>query len=182
MSAGNPGTDIPVQCVSTSEPRAGGPAVAALLHEIESLLTELVESGTRHCIDLRRTPLTVAERVELERTLGSGEVHATLDLLGTTRVDETSVPGVWWIRHLNAEGDTVGELVEITPCPELLVTDAADLARGLDRLRTRIGEHTTRAPDPRDIAASLAALGIEPPARPSDLPHNAPHRSTGHAG
>lgn len=152
---------IPVQTGPATAPDALDPTVAVLLCEIEVMLDALLSTGECHSIDLHRTPLTTTEQAALREVLGDGELSATLTLLGPTYARETSIPGVWWITHCNREGDVISEFIEVTTCPQLLCSQRADMGTGLERLRARIKGRSTRAPDPRDVAASQRALGLD---------------------
>jgi hydrogenase-1 operon protein HyaF len=70
-----------------------------ILHEIQSLLSDLVESGKSSSIDLRSLPLLPGDYEKLKEVLGQGEVSATLEALGVTHVRETAIHGVWWVTH-----------------------------------------------------------------------------------
>jgi hydrogenase-1 operon protein HyaF len=123
----------------------------ALLHEVASLLARLVETGEAASIDLRSLPLAPADYALLEETLGRGEVAVEIQAAGLTRVRETGVNGVWWVKHYNAVGETVGELIEVTCVPEILKTHRSDAARGLERLWAQL-QATTRSAEGRDDA------------------------------
>lgn len=130
-----------------------------ILQELQAMLERLIKTGEPSSIDIRRTPLAPRDRSRLKRVLGRGEVNATVDSLGPTHIQETAVPGIWHVTHCNQDGKTVGELVEVTACPELLGTPAEDLSLGLTRLRARLAQRT-RALDANDIVRSLKALGL----------------------
>lgn len=106
-----------------------------ILHEVATRLARLIEHGESATIDLRAMPLAPGDYETLQRLLGEGEVNATLEALGPSRVRETAIHGVWWVTHCNTAGETVAEFIEITRLPELLQTIEADLAEGLSRLR-----------------------------------------------
>jgi len=110
----------------------------ALLHEIVTLLAALVQEGRIGAIDLRGIPLTPADRTYLLEQLGEGEVHAQVSALGASDVRETAYRGVWWVTHHNAEGEPCAELIEITPLPAILASDAEELAESLERLRASL--------------------------------------------
>ena len=133
---------------------------AALLHEIGERLAALRDSGAAGCIDLRRTPLSPRARADLAAVLGSGEVAATVDALGRTRARETAVPGVWWVTHHDGDDTVVGELIEITSCPEILVTPAEELRMAGRKLSARIEEHHQAPASQAHIADGLARLGL----------------------
>lgn len=134
--------DIPVRVAEPQRPASATSAWRALLHEIEAGLTALAQHDRATAIDLRRIPLTDGDLAALRDALGSGEVSATVDALGPTRIHETRFAGVWWVTHCNAEGAIVGELIEIARCPSLLPAGEEDLADGLSRLRTELATTT----------------------------------------
>ena len=92
--------------------------------------------------------------------LGTGEVAATVDALGLTRARETAVPGVWWVTHHDGDDAVVGELIEITACPELIVTPAEELRAAGHTLSARIEEHLQAPASQAHIADGLARLGL----------------------
>ena len=111
---------------------------SALLQEIAAALDTLLLSGQRHCIDLGSLPLAPADRDLLRETLGTGEIHMELATLGTSRIEETGVPGVWWVRHSSEDGILLTESLEVCHVPEIVPADTTDIAVGLQRLRQRI--------------------------------------------
>ena len=116
-------------------PAANAPA---LLQEIAAALDVLLLSGRRHCIDLGSLPLSPADRDLLRETLGTGEVRMELEALGNSRIEETGVPGVWWVRHFSEDGILLTESLEVCHVPEIVPADTTDIAIGLRRLRQRI--------------------------------------------
>ena len=113
---------------------------AAILREVESLVRGLVESDEGGSIDLQGLPLAPEDRHRLEEELGVGEVRAEIDAMGITQVQETAVPGVWWVVHHNEAGELIGEFIEVGYCPEILITPAEDVKEGWDALRARLVE------------------------------------------
>lgn len=118
----------------------------ALLHELESMVAALLRGGRGASIDLRRVPMTPADRAVLDRVLGQGELSARLEVFGASRVRETAVHGVWWVTHSNEQDEVVAEFLEVSFCPELLFSHREDVEAALDKLRTRLTDH--RGPDP----------------------------------
>jgi hydrogenase-1 operon protein HyaF len=106
----------------------------AVLPEIAALLDDLIENGNEGAIDLRSLPMTDADREALREKLGTGEVRATLEVAGTSTVEETAIRGVWWIRHEAADGEVANEHIAITLLPDILRTHPADLPQGRARL------------------------------------------------
>ena len=109
--------------------------VRPLLNEILHAVDRLLDTGESTNIDLAGLPFGPGELEHLEATLGTGELSAELDALGTSRIRETAYPGVWWLEHRNAHDEIVGRYVEITHVPEILSSQDADIAAGRARLR-----------------------------------------------
>jgi hydrogenase-1 operon protein HyaF len=109
-----------------------------ILHEIRSLLSDLVTVGKSASIDLRSLPLSPGDYEKLKEVLGQGEVSATIDSMGSTQVRETAVHGVWWVTHYNNDETVIAELIEVTTMPEILRTHPADARVGLDLLQSRL--------------------------------------------
>lgn len=114
----------------------------SILTEIRQLLDALNEKGTVGSIDLRSLPMTNADREQLENLLGRGEVHAELDLAGTSEVWETAFAGVWWIRHKGAADKIACEEIAVTAIPEILITHPVDI----EAAAARLGNELSQAP------------------------------------
>jgi hypothetical protein len=114
-----------------------GDGAKAILSEIKVCVERLVAHGSTSSIDLRFLKLMPEERATLDVLLGRGEVSALVDSAGRSQVIETAVPCVWWVRHFNSDGETVGELIEITDIPDLLVSDRGAAASALEELCVR---------------------------------------------
>lgn len=110
----------------------------ALLHEIFSMLQQLLEEGESGVLDLRAMPLLAEEYHYLEQVLGEGEVNATLEALGSSKVRETAIPGVWWITHHDSGGEVIAELIEVTIIPAILKSDPVDISDGITKLQAHI--------------------------------------------
>jgi hydrogenase-1 operon protein HyaF len=108
--------------------------VRPLLNEVLHAIDRLLDTGEPTTIDLAGLPFGPGELEQLEATLGEGELAATLDALGTSRIRETACPGVWWLEHRNAHDEIVGRYIEITHVPEILSSQDADIAAGRARL------------------------------------------------
>jgi len=108
--------------------------VEPILHEVVHALDRLLEHEEPTVIDLARLPFAPGELDRLEGYLGTGELTADLDALGTSRIRETAYPGVWWLEHRNTEGEVVGRYIEITRTPEILMSQDADIFAARARL------------------------------------------------
>uniref|UniRef100_E6QTI1 HupH hydrogenase expression protein C-terminal domain-containing protein n=1 Tax=mine drainage metagenome TaxID=410659 RepID=E6QTI1_9ZZZZ len=114
----------------------------AFLHEILALLEAFVATGQTGAIDLHGLPLTAADHEILRTTLGEGEVHAHINVIGKTEVRETLYPGVWWLTYYSMEEDIVADLLEVTTIPEILKAPVEDVREGLACLRDLLGPTT----------------------------------------
>jgi hypothetical protein len=137
--------EIPVVVIGKPEPeRAGyGPTnsiVLALLNEIEAKLNALVSEGEDSSIDLRWLIGMPHDIGRLREILGEGEVSATINNIGTTLIQETAVPCVWWVSHRDFDGARLGEFVEIAEVPGLLLSDRHSIQKGLAELRIRCAQ------------------------------------------
>ncbi len=108
--------------------------VRPILNEVMHAIDKLLESDEPTTIDLAGLPFGPGELEHLEATLGTGELAAKLDALGTSRIRETAYPGVWWLEHRNAFDEVVGRYLEITRTPEILSSQDADIVAGRARL------------------------------------------------
>jgi hydrogenase-1 operon protein HyaF len=129
---------IPVR-IEPAVPADGlGGGVIAVLHEIVTLLERLASLGESAAIDLRSLPMSAQDRVALQRALGEGEVQATLNAEGVSKIHETRVPGVWWVAHRDRQGELIAELIEVTLVPKILASASEEIARGAHALRAQI--------------------------------------------
>ena len=115
-------SDIPVNIVE----KPTGMAIA-LLSELKDYLVKLAEKGETNSVDLRSLPMTEADINELADHLGVGEVKATIKGIGSSSIRETAYRGIWWITHYGDDGAVLGEFIEITQVPDILVTHIDDI-------------------------------------------------------
>ena len=104
--------------------------VRPILNEVLHALDKLLETNESTTIDLASLPFGPGELEHLEALLGTGELSAVLDALGTSSIRETAYPGVWWLEHRNAFDEVVGRYLEITRTPEILSSQEADIIAG----------------------------------------------------
>jgi hydrogenase-1 operon protein HyaF len=145
-------TEIPIR----SEPPApiespaevGGldGGIAAILSELVTLLERLAMGEVPGAIDLRSLPMSSLDRVELQRVLGDGEVQATVNAQGLSRMRETRVSGVWWVERFNPQGELVAELIDVSRAPEILSSASDEIAAGARALRAQISTAAASAP------------------------------------
>jgi len=114
--------------------------VLPLLHEIRHALQRLVDSGETTVIDLRSLPMAPGEEARIEATLGRGEVEATLNALGPSKIHETSIPGVWWIVHYNEDEAVMGKFIEVARVPSILNAQTVDLQVGIGAMSELLSE------------------------------------------
>jgi hydrogenase-1 operon protein HyaF len=115
-----------------------GDGAKAILSEIKVCVERLLADGSASSIDLRFLKLMPEERATLGVLLGRGEVSAVVESIGRSEVVETAVPCVWWVRHFKSDGETVGESIDITDIPDLLLSDRETAASALEELCMRV--------------------------------------------
>lgn len=108
--------------------------VKPLLHEVMHALDNLIKTGETVIIDLRSIPLAPGEEDKILHALGRGEVVAQLSVMGASEVVETEYSGVWLVTHHNIDGEIIGRFIEITTMPEILFSQAEDMANAHHRL------------------------------------------------
>lgn len=110
-----------------------------VLHEVRHALADLLATGKETTIDLGAIPFGPGDERRLDAVLGNGEVRATLNILGESSVQETTIPGVWRVDHFDESGETQSRFIEVTFIPEILKTQREDAERGLGDLTARLG-------------------------------------------
>jgi hydrogenase-1 operon protein HyaF len=130
--------DIPIRIEPPASDGGLGGGVTAILNEIVRLLERLASLGEAAAIDLRSLPMSAQDRAQLQRALGEGEVQATLNAEGISRIQETRVPGVWWVEHRDRQGELIAELLEVSRVPEILASASDEIAAGARALREQI--------------------------------------------
>lgn len=145
--------DIPITLGTTAAPVTDFGHVTALLHECRHALARLAATGEPTRIDLAALPFGPADEALLFDALGRGEVSATIDALGPTRIRETACRGIWVVEYLNTEDQRIGLQLEIAAVPDILRTPAADLAdavAALDGLLASAGPHAPVPAPPQE--------------------------------
>lgn len=112
--------------------------VKPILHEVRHALEKLLETGDASIIDLRSIPLAPGEEETIIKTLGHGEVHARLDVLGPSEIYETRYAGVWLVTHFNEEESIVSRFIEVTELPDVLKSQREDVLHALNGLATQL--------------------------------------------
>jgi hydrogenase-1 operon protein HyaF len=118
--------------------------VQPILHEIRHALEELLSNGKTSIIDLRTIPLAPGEEDVILNTLGKGEVHARLDVLGPSEIYETRYSGVWLITHFNENDSVVSRFIEITELPDILKSQHEDMSNALQKLAEELSTEDTQ--------------------------------------
>jgi len=116
-----------------------------VLHELIHALRQLVATGESTVIDLRSIPFGPGDEERLLEALGTGEVTARVDSLGSTHILETRYPGIWLVDYRNADDARIGLQVEVTDVPSLIKTPHDDLNEAVEALAQAL---TAAASDP----------------------------------
>lgn len=98
-----------------------------ILHEVLHSLRRLAGNGETTRIDLNAIPFGPDDEEHLLTLLGRGEVQATVDALGMTRVTETAFAGVWLVDYLNEQNQRLTLHLEITEIPSILRVQPRDI-------------------------------------------------------
>lgn len=109
-----------------------------ILNEIRHGLDRLLGGGNTTIIDLQRIPFGLDDEAYLRKALGDGEVHATINVLGKSTIQETGVAGVWWVKHYDENGAVLGKFLEVTTIPEVLKSQPQDILQGLRNLNASL--------------------------------------------
>ncbi|MCP4075641.1 MAG: hydrogenase expression/formation protein [Gammaproteobacteria bacterium] len=133
MNSSKLAIEIPLEI---AEPTTG--MVQAVLRELLEHVELLAESGQQHVIDLTSLPLNDSDKRELENVLGKGEISVTLSTLGDSRIIETGINGIWWIKHFSPNEKLLAELIEITPFPEIIKSHPDDIKQAVFELKKLI--------------------------------------------
>ena len=111
-----------------------------ILNEIRHALERLLASGETAVIDLGALPMGPQDEVQLLAALGAGEVEATVNAGGPSSVRETAFHGVWLLTHRNEAGETLARFIEVAFVPELLMSQAEDVADSAVELAKKLGQ------------------------------------------
>lgn len=126
-----------LSCAAALGEAAG--VVDAVLCDVATLLAALArDPDFADAVDLHSLPLTDADRDRLRQWLGRGEIEASFDLAGPTRIHETAFAGVWWVCHADAQGRAVLEQIVVARVPALLLAHPDDIAAAARRLNSTL--------------------------------------------
>lgn len=129
---------IAVSIEPTGKPARAWGITLPILHEIRHGLERLAQSGEKTLIDLQAIPFGPGDEQRLLALLGQGEVQASLQALGTTRVWESAVPGVWLVDHHSVDDERIALHIEICTIPDILRTQAQDVQDAVAALDARL--------------------------------------------
>ena len=132
-------SEISIEVVNNNDPVAPSPQAKALLQELQDMLYSLMETGKSASIDIRSLPITPDDYDYLKSLLGEGEVTATINALGPTKIIETEIPGIWWVTHHNTDEMVLTESLEVTTLPEILKTQQQDLQQAIGLFKSKTG-------------------------------------------
>jgi hydrogenase-1 operon protein HyaF len=111
-----------------------------LLHDLVALLHNLVEKDEPGHIDLTALELGEADYELLRETLGEGEIMAEVSNFGHVSVMESGYAGIWWVTHMDEEGQVLSDFLEVSYCPEVLIAEMEAVADGCNALQARLFE------------------------------------------
>lgn len=117
-----------------------GAAGQRLLHELVERLGRLLEADEPSHLELTAMGLDGADYALLRETLGEGEILAEVSNGGPVSVMESGYAGIWWVSHLDEEGQVMSEFLEVSYCPEVLIAEMDVVADGLNALKARLFE------------------------------------------
>ncbi|MDP3635849.1 MAG: hydrogenase expression/formation C-terminal domain-containing protein [Azonexus sp.] len=122
--------------VESNRPRTANIEIATgILRDVHSALREFQASGRPQAIDLRhQRRMTEATYNALEQALSRGEVSAIVDSELRAEIFETRFSGVWWVRHLDEQGEITTEIIEVTEVPVILKAHRIDMIGALKKL------------------------------------------------
>lgn len=126
--------DIPITVEESAAKLPTSGNSAPILHEVLHALRRLADNGETTQIDLNALPFGPGDEEHLLSLLGRGEVHATVDALGVTRVTETAFPGVWLVDYLNEEDQRLTLHLDITEIPSILRVQPRDIEGSITAL------------------------------------------------
>jgi hydrogenase-1 operon protein HyaF len=146
--------DIQIQVVQADRPPPDYGNALPILSEIRHAVARFAETGEASCIDLAAIPFGPGDEERLMQLLGRGEVEATVQALGPTRIWETRFPGVWVLDYANGDDQRVALQIEVDEVPRILRTQQADLDDCLAALDARLEAAAGTAPSPAPNAGA----------------------------
>jgi len=125
--------------LSNVQERKQNEALLCILQEIKNSLDHLLNTGHETVIELSTVPCGLESEELLRKTLGNGEVNASLTILGSDIIHETSIHGVWWVVHNDDKGNAITKSIYISYMPSILLAQQEDVEYSisvLDKLIT----------------------------------------------
>lgn len=113
----------------------------ALMTELQTHLLALAQQDVSNSVDLRSLPMNDADRQQLAKLLGKGEVEISLNTIGKSKIYETSYTGIWWLTHFGDDENILSELIEITHVPEIIISHRDDITVAAQRIAARNKEN-----------------------------------------
>ena len=159
--------NIPIRVEQSPQPTQVFGNALPILSEIRHALARLAETGEPACIDLAAMPFGPGDEDRLMELLGRGEVYASVDALGPTRIWETRFPGIWVLDYANADDQRIALQIEVAEVPRILRAQHPDLADSLIALDARLkaaADAAAPAPDATHEPAPELGAGAATPA------------------
>ena len=115
-------------------------AARNLLHELVELLRKLIEEDEPSHIDLTAMELSDDDYQLLRETLGEGEILAQVSNFGRFSVVECGYGGIWWVTHMDDDGQVLSDFIEVSYCPGVLIVESEAVVDGREALQARLFE------------------------------------------
>ncbi len=114
--------------------------ISMILQQLVEMVKELKQQEEPSHIDLLQLPLSTDELLKLWEILGEGEIHAEVEHLGISRIYSTSVPAVWRVTHFDDNDEVLSDFLEVSYCPEIMITHDEDINSGIELMKAKIFE------------------------------------------
>ena len=114
--------------------------ITVILQQVVEMIKVLKEKEEPSHLDLQQLPLSNDELLELDELLGEGNVKAEVEHLGFTRIYATAIPSLWRVVHFNDEEEILSDFLEVSYCPEIIITQDDDIPIGIEFLKARMFE------------------------------------------
>jgi len=124
--------------ISNAQERKQYHALNRILQEIKISLEHLLNSGNETVIELSTIPYGLELEEILRKTLGKGEVSASLTILGNDIIHETGIHGVWWVQHNDEKGKVLTKSIYISYIPSILLAQPEDVEYSVSVLEKRL--------------------------------------------
>ena len=138
MDTPTPTINDNVISISNAQERKQYQALNGILQEIKNSLDHLLHSGNETVIELSTIPYGLESEEILLKTLGKGEVTASLTILGSDVIHETGIHGVWWVQHNDEKGNAITKSIYISYIPSILLAQPEDVEYSISLLEKRL--------------------------------------------